>query len=186
MGRLYWTKTMFDILECDESYAPQLEFITDFSTESYRQDIMESMQSCLEEGIPFCKEIEIETMKKQVLWFRAMAEPITENGQVTKIMGTIQDIHLRKETEKKLQQQKWLLQAVVENIPHMVFVKEASELRHLVFNKAGEELTGIPREDILGKNAFDLFPEKDAIIYARKDQEVFNSGVSLDIPQEPL
>jgi len=184
--RLYWTKTMFDILECDESYAPQLEFITDFSTESYRQDIMESMQSCLEEGIPFCKEIEIETMKKQVLWFRAMAEPITENGQVTKIMGTIQDIHLRKETEKKLQQQKWLMQAVVENIPHMVFVKEASELRHLVFNKAGEQLTGIPREDFLGKNAFDLFPEKDAAIYAHKDQEVFNSGVSLDIPQEPL
>lgn len=39
----------------------------------------------------------------------------------------------------ELRESEAFLRNIVENIPAMVFVKEASELRYAAFNKAGEE-----------------------------------------------
>ena len=39
------------------------------------------------------------------------------------------------------------LRSIVENIPYMIFVKDARDLRFVRFNKAGEQLLGYTRED---------------------------------------
>jgi PAS domain S-box-containing protein len=44
------------------------------------------------------------------------------------------------------------LESVLENIPNMVFVKDAKDLRFVLFNKAGEELLGYSQLDLIGKN----------------------------------
>src|SRR5688572_28404072 len=48
------------------------------------------------------------------------------------------------------------LDSIVESIPAMVFVKHASDLRFARFNQAGEELLGVKREALLGKNDYDF------------------------------
>jgi len=68
----------------------------------------------------------------------------------------------------------------------MVFVKEAKELRFVRFNKAGEDLLGIPRSEMLGKNDHDFFPKKQADFFTAKDRKVLESGEVLDIPEEPI
>ena len=52
------------------------------------------------------------------------------------------------------------LDKVIENIPNMVFVKEAKDLRFVRFNKAGEKLLGFTKADLLGKNDYDFFSER--------------------------
>ena len=42
------------------------------------------------------------------------------------------------------------LRSIVENIPHMIFVKDAHDLRFVRFNKAGEELLGYSRSELIG------------------------------------
>lgn len=44
------------------------------------------------------------------------------------------------------------LDSVIQNIPDMIFVKDAAELRFVRFNRAGEELLGYSQADLLGKN----------------------------------
>jgi PAS domain S-box-containing protein len=78
------------------------------------------------------------------------------------------------------------LETVVENIPNMVFVKDAEELRFVRFNRAGEELLGWKREALIGKNDYDFFPKEEADWFTSKDRAVLAGGQLLDIPEEVI
>jgi two-component system, cell cycle sensor histidine kinase and response regulator CckA len=80
----------------------------------------------------------------------------------------------------------WFLEAIIENVPAMIFVKDAEHLRFERFNRAGEELLGMRREDLLGKNDYDFFPPEQAAFFQAKDREVLERGELLDIPEEPI
>ena len=76
--------------------------------------------------------------------------------------------------------------SIVDNVPDMIFVKEAKELRFVLFNKAGEELLGYPRKDMIGKNDYDFFPKDQADFFIAKDRATLNGEIVLDIPEEPI
>ena len=78
------------------------------------------------------------------------------------------------------------LDAIIENIPDMIFVKDATSLRFARFNKAGEDLLGYAREDLYGKNDYDFFPKEEADFFIQKDREVLRKGAVLDIPEETI
>jgi PAS domain S-box-containing protein len=76
--------------------------------------------------------------------------------------------------------------AILENIPDMVFVKDAVELRFVRFNRAGEELIGVPRSELMGKNDFDFFPVSEAEFFVNKDRETLAGKKLVEIPEEPI
>jgi two-component system, cell cycle sensor histidine kinase and response regulator CckA len=78
------------------------------------------------------------------------------------------------------------LDSIIENIPDMIFVKEAEDLRFVRFNRAGEELLGYKRESLIGKNDYDFFPKEEANFFVSRDRAVLASGQVLDIPEEPI
>ncbi len=78
------------------------------------------------------------------------------------------------------------LDSIIDNIPAMVFVKDAEHLRYELFNRAGEALSGFKRADIYGKSAQDLFPKSQADFFQAKDRAVLSDGHMLDIPEEPI
>jgi PAS domain S-box-containing protein len=81
---------------------------------------------------------------------------------------------------------KTFLANVIEHLPTMVFMKEAKELRFEYFNRAGEELLGLERSILLGKNDHDFFPSDQADFFVAKDREVLRRGTIDDIPEEPI
>ena len=88
--------------------------------------------------------------------------------------------------EKDIYRNEAFLESIIENIPNMIFVKEAKELRFVRFNKAGEELLGYPRHDLIGKNDYDLFPRNQAEFFVEHDRKVLNTGSLLDVPEETI
>ncbi len=78
------------------------------------------------------------------------------------------------------------LDSIIDNIPAMVFVKDAEQLRYELFNRAGEALSGFRRADVFGKNSRDLFPAEQAEFFNGKDRAVLRDGRMLDIPEEPI
>jgi PAS domain S-box-containing protein len=78
------------------------------------------------------------------------------------------------------------LDSVIENIPHMVFVKDATTLRFVRLNRAGEALLGVPRSALIGKTDHDLFPAAQADFFTAKDREVLSSDRVVDVPEEEI
>jgi PAS domain S-box-containing protein len=92
----------------------------------------------------------------------------------------------REQAEKTMVETQAFLDSVIENIPDMIFIKDAHALRFVRLNKAGEELMGYSREALIGKNDRDFFPAEIAEFYIRKDRETLASGEVLDIEVEPI
>ncbi|MCC6822914.1 MAG: PAS domain-containing protein, partial [Verrucomicrobia subdivision 3 bacterium] len=78
------------------------------------------------------------------------------------------------------------LRAVVENLPIPVFIKEARELRFVLWNRAGEELTGIPSAEMIGKSDHDFFPPADAALYVARDRAALTSRGVLETAEETI
>jgi PAS domain S-box-containing protein len=78
------------------------------------------------------------------------------------------------------------LDAVVENMPSMVFVKRASDLHFVRINRAEEAMLGLPREQVLGKSDHDLFPREQADAFTAKDREVLAAEGVVNVEEEPI
>jgi PAS domain S-box-containing protein len=78
------------------------------------------------------------------------------------------------------------LDNVVEHIPNMIFVKDAQDLKFVRFNKAGEQLLGYRREELLGKTDHDFFPGEMADFFMAKDRQVLDAKVLVDIAEETI
>ena len=92
----------------------------------------------------------------------------------------------RKRAEVHLRRSELFLESIVENIPHMIFVKDAHQLRFVRFNKAGEELLGHTRQNLIGKSDYDLFPKDEADFFTGADRDVLRNRELLDISEEPI
>ncbi|MDB5101662.1 MAG: two-component hybrid sensor and regulator [Cyanobacteria bacterium RYN_339] len=87
---------------------------------------------------------------------------------------------------RELHDSSQLFTSVVENLPNMIFVKEARELRMVLLNAAGEALLGRPRAEQLGKNDADVFPPDQARFFEQKDREALRQRSLVDIPEEAI
>ena len=79
-----------------------------------------------------------------------------------------------------------LVDAIIENIPDTVFVKDAEKLAYVRLNRAGEALLGRSRDQLIGKTDFDLFPAGEAEFFVAKDRETLASTAVVDIPEESI
>ncbi len=105
------------------------------------------------------------------------------------VAATIENRRLFEQTQERaaeFEEVTRFLDSIVENIPNMVFVKDAEDLRFVRFNRAGEKLIGLPREEMIGKSDYDFFPEDQADFFISKDREILAEGELLDIPEEPI
>jgi PAS domain S-box-containing protein len=108
-----------------------------------------------------------------------------ENG-TTGGIATVRDSTARIAAQREARKQSWFLESIVENVPAMIFVKEATELRFERFNRAGEALLGMDRTALLGKNDYDFFPKEQADFFTKHDRDALAGSEVLDIPEEPI
>lgn len=85
-----------------------------------------------------------------------------------------------------LKQNKELLRMIVDNIPTMIFVKEAKDLRFVSMNHAGEQLTGLKESDFVGKTDFDVFPKEQAEYFQGKDRQALLDEKKLIMSDETI
>jgi PAS domain S-box-containing protein len=96
------------------------------------------------------------------------------------------DLAARRRATRELRRINLFLDATIEALPLMIFVKEAERLSFVRVNKHCEELTGVTRAQLIGKSDFDYFPAEQARFFQEKDRATLASGKLLDIDEEPI
>ncbi len=107
-------------------------------------------------------------------------------GDKTLLTVALRDISERQRIEEELRDANLYLDAIIDNIPMMLFIKECKSLRFLRFNRAGEELLGWPSTSLIGKNDYDFWPKEQADFFVEKDRATLQRGTVVDIPEEPI
>lgn len=153
------------------------------SQESVENLFRETVTSVTEASKP----IQINALKKDGSTFpiELVLIPIRTKDDFT-IYARFLDVTEAKKQEADLKKASKFLNAIVENIPDMIFIKEAKELRFTRFNKAGEELLGYSQADLIGKNDYDFFPQKEADFFTSIDRNVLDHKRLVEIPEEPI
>jgi PAS domain S-box-containing protein len=149
----------------------------------------QQLKACLAGNIgEYEAEMRVHTRAGEWTWILDRGRVIERDaqGKPSRMAGVEIDITARKRGELELKRAQAFLMSVLENIPNMVFVKDAQDLRFVQFNKAGEELLGYSRHQLAGKNDYDCFPKDEADFFTEKDREVLATQRLLDIPSEPI
>ncbi len=96
------------------------------------------------------------------------------------------DITERKRAEDALRSTKAFLDTILENVPVPLLVKEPKQLRYIFANRATEQLLGLSRADIVGKDAFDLFSTDLAESVTRRDNDLLESNAVTWTQDHPM
>jgi len=91
------------------------------------------------------------------------------------VCALIRDISARLQAEARLRDSRLLLQAVIDNVPAMIYMKDR-EGRYLFVNKTWSKITGFNQAELAGKRASDVLPDDTARRLAEADAEVLDSG----------
>ncbi len=89
------------------------------------------------------------------------------------------DITERKKTETEIKQNERLLNAVLDNMPMPLIIKDIEDdLKYIFWNKQCELLGGYTREEVLGKNDIEIYGEERGRQYREIDFEIIKNGGS--------
>ena len=97
------------------------------------------------------------------------------NGRVTHGQSVIHDITDRKRAEIALQESERQMRALLDNIPDIVWLKDADS-RFIAVNESFGKACGIKPTEIVGKTDLDMWPMELAEAYRADDQDVMRSG----------
>ncbi len=130
---------------------------------------------------------EREVARENLLRLNADLENIVKErtNQLTSTNAQLQEeVEAHKNTEAQLIGTKNFLNAILENIPDVIYVKNTDDMKFTFINKAGEELLGYSREDIIGKNVHELFSKSLAEYYDSGDRMIVEKKKTLDFSEE--
>ncbi|TDQ08804.1 PAS domain S-box protein [Pedobacter metabolipauper] len=158
---LYWSAVTKEIHEVENDYQPDLQTAVDFYKEGLnRKAIMQNMSEAISDGITVDLELEIVTAKGNDRWIRIIGEAEFLHGKCIKLGGSFQDIDVRKRAEiealKAAQEKNLILESIKDG-----FYALDHDWIITYWNKEAEHILGKKREDVIGKNLWDIY--QDAI-----------------------
>ncbi|MEO8351337.1 MAG: PAS domain-containing protein, partial [Chthoniobacteraceae bacterium] len=119
-------------------------------------------------------------------WYLTSKFPLRgADGAIVGLVGIARDITERKQVERRLADERQLLQTVLDAIPDPVFFKDCQG-RHVLFNRANEEMFDLRDDNYLGKTPLErAIPREFAEAYMRDDQQVLETGKAIVNREEP-
>lgn len=155
---IYWSPITREIHEVGPDFIPDMENTTPF----YRggrgsESINQAFADSVEHGTPFDVELELMTALGNFRWVRVKGEAEFKLGTCARIYGSFQDIDDRKKAELAAVGALEEKNIILESIGDAFFAIDM-DWTVTYWNSMASKVLLVPRQDIVGKNLWDVFP----------------------------
>jgi PAS domain S-box-containing protein len=152
--------------------------ISDISIWKNQQDRIEMLKELIDSGEIHKKEYQLRKKTGEIITGLISAKIISISSE-KRIITSIYDITERKNLQEVIRHERNLLRTLIDNLPDPVTLKD-NEGKYLLNNQAHLHVIGAEsQEEVVGRNAFDFFPEEHAIEYDKDDKSVMKSGKTI-------
>jgi PAS domain S-box-containing protein len=157
--RLVWSDETCAIHDRPPGHRPTLSEGVDYYLPEYRAMVSAALRRTLDTGEPFRFEAELVTAHGRRIWGRAIGEAVrNEAGDVVGLQGAFQDITTQRLAVTEVDRLARRLTTTLESLSDAFFTLD-QEWRFSYVNAQAELLLHRPRQSLLGRNIWELFPE---------------------------
>ncbi|MFC1596868.1 PAS domain S-box protein [Planctomycetota bacterium] len=113
----------------------------------------------------------------ELIYVQVLKAPVRDfKGEVVGVQGMFWDVTARRRAEAALEQERYLLHALMDNLPHNIYFKDADGC-FIRINKALATYFGLPEAaEAAGKTDFDYFTDEHAQSAKCDEEEVMRTG----------
>jgi PAS domain S-box-containing protein len=155
-----WTDQVYKI----HGYPQDASLNTDDLLRRYDPDDTETLQKAVrdaaEAGDPYDLELQLQTTDGETRWVSVRGQPQAEEGELTRIRGTVQDITARKNRIEEILELKRQYQTLSENIPNGAVFLFNDDLQYVRARGTELEAVGLSPDEVEGRTPYDVFPEE--------------------------
>ena len=116
-GTLRWTPEVYRIHGRSPEAEPALDDVISYYHPDDRPKLEEAVTDAIENGVPYDLELRLCTETGEERWVRTRGEPQREDGTVSRVRGTIQDITEQHKVEEELRDTKRFYEQVLKETP---------------------------------------------------------------------
>ena len=181
---IQWSDQVYELYERDPALGPPSpEEEEAYYLPEQAQTLREYARRASETGERFEYDLQARLPSGKIAHFSASMRPIyDERGRANRLLGTVQDITERKQSEAALKQSEARFQSFMRNFPGLAYMKD-SDGRVVFASEGFGRYLGLEPADMSGKTNDDLFPAEFAEKITSDDRRVLESG-SVDTIEE--
>jgi len=153
----------------------------DFFESAAAQQMMADERRIMETGTPILGKIESRTLTSgEKSWTLTTKLPLRDRqGRIIGTCGISREVTAIKTMEEQLATERHLLRALIDNLPDLIFLKDAAG-RYLLDNAAHLRFLGASEfSEINGRTPFDFYPDAIAAGIHEEDMAVIRTGQPL-------
>ncbi len=180
-NKLTWSKETYLIFEQDPIIEPPSieEYFSSFVHPDDSENAYKIFSDCIKSGNNFTQHYRISTSNGVTKYINDVAKIETDFllGKVSKMHGTIIDNSEKRQIENTMFAEKDILQVIMDNVPDAIYFKDSHEY-YVKCNRAMAAMFGSDdSEFLIGKTAYDLFPNEIAKEIHDEELNIFITGI---------
>jgi two-component system, cell cycle sensor histidine kinase and response regulator CckA len=155
----FWSDEMFEILDVPSGDVPPLIDAYAMYPPADRERIEAAIAACASEGTPFDLVVELTTFTGRALWVRVAGEAErAADGTIIRLTGAFQDISELMAARAKTEEVTERLATSLESMTDAVCLLDR-DWRFTYLNPRAEQLLRRDRDELLGRELWEAFPE---------------------------
>ena len=166
---------LFGLPRAEEAYG---KTDADFYGAEHSREALQDELQVMQTGEPLLAKVEFEKLADgRKSWSLTTKLPLRDRqGRIIGTCGISREISEMKEMEEQLQTERNLLRAVIDNLPDLIFLKDAAG-RYMLSNVAHLRWLGASdSSEVRGRTVFDFFPDEIATEFHAKDMAAAEAG----------
>ncbi len=172
--------------------SPSVETITGYSIDEWKASYRDCLTDRTDNRIFLNKprkkfteyEVELSGKDGKTIWIEVKESAEFENKKLVSRIAVARDISETRYRSAEQEQAQRFFKSVVDKFPYLITVKDVEDLSYIQLNKRGEELLGLKRDDVIGRNDYQLFREEEAECSVATDRQAINSGELVEVEDE--